>query len=328
MDMTMVTEAEQDLYEILTANFDNEGGYQTDQRGGISLRYISGEQCISRLNRAFGPLGWTFEIRERWFDEAADECVVMGRLTAFRKVTLLDTVMDADGTDRAPYREVLQPIYHEQMGSQKHNRRKTVILSQQAFDNLDRRPGWAAPEYTYTQQADGTWRKNDSAEILDTGFDWKGAATDSLKKCASLFGIALELSRKAPARGSQQPRTPANRPQPPQGQDAQNRPPQPAPARPATKAPEFKPPFESQKVTEELACRAAHCGVVLEPGAEYEVEVNGKKVAQTTEYIVKRSKEEAFGAVLCLTHVMAWIQAKREQGISLASDPAKSGAAA
>jgi hypothetical protein len=39
-------------------------------------------------------------------------------------------------------------------------------------------------------------RKRDSGTILDIGFDYKGAATDALKKCASLIGVGLYLSRK------------------------------------------------------------------------------------------------------------------------------------
>ena len=33
---------------------------------------------------------------------------------------------------------------------------------------------------------------------LDLGFDLKGAATDAMKKCASLLGVGLYLSRKSP----------------------------------------------------------------------------------------------------------------------------------
>jgi hypothetical protein len=48
-------------------------------------------------------------------------------------------------------------------------------------------------------------RKRDSGTILDIGFDYKGAATDALKKCASLVGVGLYLSRKEeqpPTRGA------------------------------------------------------------------------------------------------------------------------------
>lgn len=58
-------------------------------------------------------------------------------------------------------------IVREQFGSQQHNRSRT------------------------------------SGKILDTGFDLKGAATDCLKKCASLFGVGLYLSAKGDETGPQ-----------------------------------------------------------------------------------------------------------------------------
>jgi len=333
--MLQVTDEDRKLYEILTEGFEEEGGYQTDQRGGQSLRYITGEQCISRLNKAFGVLGWTFEIRERWYDEAADECCVLGRLTVYRKISLIEQVPGYE-EGGSVYREVLKEISHEQIGSQKHNRRRTVIITEEAYNNLRNESGRPIKELLYTRQEDGWYRKNDSDAILDTGFDWKGAGTDALKKCASWFGIALELSRKGGSRtATQRPQNQQSRPQ--GGQNQQQRPQsQGAPSRPSTAAQgangttggkSFIPPFQSQRVTEELACVAAHCGIVMIPKETYEVEANGQVVAQTTEYIVKRSKEEAFGKVLCLKHVMEWIAAKREQGIPLASDPAKTTAA-
>jgi len=39
-------------------------------------------------------------------------------------------------------------------------------------------------------------RSRSSGAPLDIGFDLKGAATDAMKKCASLLGVGLYLSRK------------------------------------------------------------------------------------------------------------------------------------
>ena len=44
-------------------------------------------------------------------------------------------------------------------------------------------------------------RSRSSGTPLDIGFDLKGAATDALKKCASLIGIALYLWKKEPPAG-------------------------------------------------------------------------------------------------------------------------------
>ena len=40
-------------------------------------------------------------------------------------------------------------------------------------------------------------RSRSTGAPLDIGFDLKGAATDAMKKCASLLGVGLYLSRKA-----------------------------------------------------------------------------------------------------------------------------------
>jgi len=44
-------------------------------------------------------------------------------------------------------------------------------------------------------------RSRSSGAPLDIGFDLKGAATDALKKCASLIGVALYLWKKEPPAG-------------------------------------------------------------------------------------------------------------------------------
>src|SRR5438445_6186687 len=43
-------------------------------------------------------------------------------------------------------------------------------------------------------------RSRSTGAPLDLGFDLKGASTDALKKCASLLGVGLYLSRKQPPR--------------------------------------------------------------------------------------------------------------------------------
>ena len=45
-------------------------------------------------------------------------------------------------------------------------------------------------------------RSRTTGAPLDLGFDLKGAATDAMKKCASLLGVGLYLSRKQPPRPS------------------------------------------------------------------------------------------------------------------------------
>src|SRR5437868_219224 len=51
-----------------------------DNRGGVELEYITGEQCVSRLNQVLGPAGWSFTVREHGVNAEADEVWVLGEL--------------------------------------------------------------------------------------------------------------------------------------------------------------------------------------------------------------------------------------------------------
>ena len=110
-----------------------------DLRGGVELEYITGEQCVTRLNETLGVANWNFRVLEHGIHSETDECWVLGELTA--------TIGD-------------KTVTRQQFGSQKVKR----------------------------SRASGT--------PLDIGFDFKGAATDALKKCASLLGVALYLWKK------------------------------------------------------------------------------------------------------------------------------------
>jgi hypothetical protein len=133
-------ESAAEVYGRLAAPFDSTF---RDNRGGVELEYITGEQAVSRLNQVLGPTGWSFVVREHGVNAEADEVWVLGELS----VTI-------DG----------RTATRQQFGSQKIKRARTA----------------------------GT--------PLDVGFDLKGATTDALKKCASLVGVGLYLSRKeAPA---------------------------------------------------------------------------------------------------------------------------------
>lgn len=53
-----------------------------DLRGGVELEYITGEQCVSRLNETLGVANWNFRVLEHGIHAEADECWVMAELTA------------------------------------------------------------------------------------------------------------------------------------------------------------------------------------------------------------------------------------------------------
>lgn len=102
---------------------------------------------------------------------------------------------------------------------------RTYITGEQVTSRLNEVLGWdgwsfRVLEHGYSEPADELWalgeltvwkatpivrqqfgsqkhnRKRETKEILDLGFDLKGAATDALKKCASLIGVGLYLAEK------------------------------------------------------------------------------------------------------------------------------------
>src|SRR6267378_6630 len=111
----------------------------TDVRGGVEMKYVSGEQVVTRLNEVLGVGGWSFRVLRHDIHPESDEAWALGELVA-------------DIGDKC--------VVRQQFGSQKVRRSRST----------------GAP--------------------LDIGFDLKGAATDAMKKCASLLGVGLYLSRK------------------------------------------------------------------------------------------------------------------------------------
>src|SRR5215216_1495645 len=68
-----------DVYEKLAAPFEET---HKDVRGGVQLEYITGEQCITRLNETLGVAGWSFTVKEHGINAEADECWVLAELSA------------------------------------------------------------------------------------------------------------------------------------------------------------------------------------------------------------------------------------------------------
>jgi hypothetical protein len=122
----------------------------SDVRGGVTLEYATGEQVITRLNEDLGMGAWDFEIIEHGISVEADECWVLGKLTA--RILVDDPNL--------PGELICERVVKTQFGSQKVKRSRS------------------------------------SGNPLDIGFDLKGAATDCLKKCASLLGVGLYLWEK------------------------------------------------------------------------------------------------------------------------------------
>ncbi len=67
-----------DIYAQLTEPF----ATFKDTRGGATFNYITGEQCISRLNTVLKPWNWSFKVLDHGIHVEADECWVSAELTA------------------------------------------------------------------------------------------------------------------------------------------------------------------------------------------------------------------------------------------------------
>src|SRR5262245_55118438 len=274
--------------------------HKQDVRGGVTLLYLEGETVITKLNETFGLFGWQFEVLDDGIYND-DEAWCRGKLTIFKRLALGQETTDGVVTS---YHEVVHTASREQYGSQKIKRSRNTGLP------------------------------------LDIGFDKKGAATDCLKKCASLVGIGLYLWNKEEAAilkwqlsqakrgdGADGAPAPTNGQQPTDGSGGSgggrfNRPAgrSSGTARPAgdgalvingVRMPEgFQQPFALvTQGKERWQCRAEQCDALVDAKAEYRV----GDATKTGQYVLDRAREEA-GAVLCVTHMATWYRAKQAAG--------------
>lgn len=107
-------------------------------RGGKKVTYVEGGYVIAKLNEAFSPLGWDFEVVDQGQSERKTESNAEGEVWVRGKLTIID--------HKNGYR-----VFKTQYGQ--HPIHKNVPI----------------------------------------GDAFKAAATDAMKKCASLFGIALDV---------------------------------------------------------------------------------------------------------------------------------------
>lgn len=270
------------VYREAAAGFPDDK-HRTDKRGGFEITYLDGETVTTRLNETFGVFGWSFKILEE--GEFEDERWCRGRLEIYKRQQLsrLEPANDPDELGREIVTEIVHTAFREQYGSQKIKRSRS------------------------------------SGSVMDIGFDMKGAATDCLKKCASLAGVGLYLWSKDEgaierAIRAQEEREAAGASERPQ-RATQGR----SGARPASgkggpvingiQMPAgFRPPFILDLKSElpDDACRAKGCPDDVPDDESYTV--NGHQV--TGVYVKERSEEEV-GAVLCPSHLTAWVAERK-----------------
>lgn len=66
------------VYDRLAAPFAQTFG---DTRGGVTFRYVTGEQVATRLNEVLGPGGWSFKVLHQELHVEADEWWLLGQLS-------------------------------------------------------------------------------------------------------------------------------------------------------------------------------------------------------------------------------------------------------
>lgn len=126
--------------------------------GKMTLSYIEGETVIRLLNEAFGPEGWSFQVVTKCIVESQPK-----QMTEYDSATR--KVKKLYNTDGTPKMEPQPPI--------------AEVLGRMIV------PGFGVREQFGTKVLIGGSSEQEGAS--------KAAATDALKKCATLFGIGLEL---------------------------------------------------------------------------------------------------------------------------------------
>ena len=164
---------------------------------------------------------------------------------------------------------------------QVHDQESDEIIVQGRMRVYDAASGnWIMREQFGSQKIN---RRRDSGAPVELGFDYKGATTDCLKKCASLFGVGLYLMAKeettTSSRQLQRDATPRRGPQPT-----------------AVKPAGAQSPSTSTETLKQFAC--AECGAELK-----KVEFKGGDVWEPYELANKGLQN--FKRILCMTHYRA-----------------------
>lgn len=180
----------QELVDLLTkptefTGKDSPVKYRT-ARGGGKVAYVPSTHFITKLNDCFGFL-WSFESKEPL--KEGDQIVAGGRLTVhipLLKKKTVRTFMEngKEVTEESQEFEILN-VSKEQFGSSEVKRYARTEIAKDKRGNI---------QYDEKKQA---IIKHRAGDVIDLGDDFKAAATDSMKKCATHFGIYLDVYRSS-----------------------------------------------------------------------------------------------------------------------------------
>lgn len=156
---------------VLNAKTPKDRTYTRPAKGGGEWTYVKGSYIRKRLDRAFGN-AWTFEVQTSLKEAyevalATKVCIVKGKLSVLTFSDELNQYIT---------------VSKEQFG-----RTEVKFKTENVFGPNG--------ELVYETNKYGKRvpKKIPTNDPLDFGNDMKGAVTDCLKKCASLFGVAADI---------------------------------------------------------------------------------------------------------------------------------------
>jgi len=160
----------EDLAEELTKPTPDEVISERPVRGGGMVKYVAGPHFIRKLNDCFGFL-WSYEVPSSF--ELNGQIVGKGRLTVHiphvKKRIVKKYLEEGREVEEVTEDFEMLNIVKEQFGSSE--------VKKYSQDTTDKR-------------GNVTHHKGD---VIDLGDDHKGMGTDAMKKCATGFGIFLDV---------------------------------------------------------------------------------------------------------------------------------------
>ena len=168
------------LAEALTAPTPKDIIDERPARGGSMVKYVAGPHFIERLNECFGFL-WSYDVPHAF--ELNGQIVNKGQLTVHVPVPKKKTIRR--------YVEDGKTIEEESVEYERWD----IVKTQWGSSEVKR--------YSKNVTGKGSVVIHKAGDVIDLGDDYKGAATDAMKKCATQFGIFLDVyaSRAAEEEG-------------------------------------------------------------------------------------------------------------------------------
>ncbi len=166
----------QRLVDILNSPTPSEWQKPRPIRGGKTIKYVPGQRFIQRFNEAFGFL-WSFEVPDRF--EQDGHIVAKGRFTL--KVPGRTIAREyPSGVKETIHLEGFE-IVKEQYGS-------SEVKKWTSADPV--RDSKGQPQ---KDSQGNVLYKHRAGDPLELGNDYKGAATDAMKKCGTQLGVFLDV---------------------------------------------------------------------------------------------------------------------------------------